>query len=83
VLFLRLVVSLYNRVGENSHDKARGKGNPSYKGHRGVKNEASRGQEVTTKKCRGFAAMDPEQQREISQLGGLRTVTGKVMGESQ
>jgi len=50
VLCLRLVVSLYNRAGETYHDKARGKGNPSYKGHRGVENEADRAQEVTTKK---------------------------------
>ena len=70
MLFLRRFVSLYNSAGETSHDKARGKGNPSYKGHRGVENEADRAQEVTTKKRRGFAAMDPEQQREIARLGG-------------
>ena len=50
VLCLRLVVSLYNRAGETYHDKARGKGNPFYKGHRGVENEADRAQEMTTKK---------------------------------
>jgi uncharacterized protein len=71
VLFLRPVVSHDNNAGETYYGKARGKGNPSYKGHRGVENEACRGQEVTTKRCRGFAAMDPEQQREIARLGGL------------
>jgi hypothetical protein len=47
VLFLRLVVSHDNSAGETYHDKARGKGHPSYKGHRGVENEADRGQEMT------------------------------------
>jgi hypothetical protein len=50
VLFLRLVVSYDNSAGETYHDKARGKSNTSYKGHRGVENEAYCGQEVTTKK---------------------------------
>ena len=70
MLCLWLVVSPYNSAGETYHDKARGKGNPSYKGHRGVENEAYREEEVTTKKRRGFAAMDPEQQRELARLGG-------------
>jgi len=50
VLCLWLVVYLHNCAGETSHDKARGKGNPAYKGHRGVENEAYSAQEVTTKK---------------------------------
>ena len=33
--------------GSTYHDNARGKGHPSYKGHRGVENEAYRGQEMT------------------------------------
>jgi hypothetical protein len=52
VLFLRLVVSHDNSAGETYHDTARGKGIPSYKGHRGVENEAYRGQEMTTPTCR-------------------------------
>jgi hypothetical protein len=67
VLFLRLVVSHDNSAGETYHDNARGKGNPSDKGHWGVENEAYCEQEVTTKKRRGFAVMDPEQQRKTAE----------------
>jgi hypothetical protein len=48
VLFVRLVVSYDNSAGETYHDKGRGKGTPSYKGHRDVENEAHHREEVIT-----------------------------------
>jgi hypothetical protein len=50
VLFVRLVVCLYTSAGETYHDNTRGKENPSDKEHGSVENEASREEEVTTKK---------------------------------
>jgi general stress protein YciG len=61
VLCLRFGVCPNHSAGETSQEKAQGKRTTLCKGS---------GQEVTTKTRRGFAAMDPEQRREIAQLGG-------------